>query len=299
MNRKALLTATLLAFGALHARPGEAKVGLAAKFGDVILEGVQPGRTYSLREAARVPFGVQNRGDAETTVVVEFDRPRTGNVSVDYEAIPDPTWLKAVPDRLTIPPGAVGFFDLLLTVPDDSALKGRHFQVMVKARGGEGMFGVAVENRVRFSVGQGPGSLKEEKKRKAMQQLDFDISPKSLFLTEVPLGRSWDARKEAKKSVRIANFATDPLTVTLSVDAWDRRYPLPEGYEEIPDTSWVKVKMSTVTVESEEIATAGVVVEVPDKPEHRGKRWAATLKAGLLTGYWLDSPVRLLVETVK
>jgi hypothetical protein len=278
--------------------PGDAwaKIGLKARFGDLILEGVKPGRTYSLREAARVPLGVENPGDGDMTVVVETQKPRVA--AAGYENIPDPGWLKAVPETLVVGPKGVGFFDLLLTVPDDPKLVGKHFQVQVRMKGtGESMLGLAIENKVRFSVGPGPDELKEEKRRKQMQQLDFDVTPKSLTLTGVSLGRAWDSRKEARKTIRVANYAPDPLALVLAVEGWSPGAATPDGYEPIPDPSWVKVRPSTVTVGADEIGTAALVVEVPDKPENRGRKWAAVVRSGLSTGYWLDAPVRVLVET--
>ena len=275
-----------------------AKIGLAARFGDVILERVTPGRTYSLRDAAKVPLGLENRGDAETEVVIEFEPPMKVELVKGYEPVPDLSWFKAIPNSMRIPAHGLGFFDILMTIPDDPKLVGRHFQLNVKATTRAGTFGVMVQNRIRLSIGgPGPESLEEEKKKHAMQQLDFDISPQQLYLTAVPVGRKWDARKESKKSIRIANFAPDPLAMTLVVEKWDTRFVMPPGYETIPDPSWIKLKSSTVTVESEGIGQANLVVEVPDKPENRGKKWAATIRTGLLTGYWLDSPVKVMLET--
>lgn len=277
--------------------PAKAVIGLAAKFGDVVLEGAQLGHVYDLKEAAHLPFGIENRGDADIEVGVEFHRPQKGTLSKDYEEIPDPSWMKAVPEKIRIPAHGIGYFDLLLSIPDDPKLTGRHFQVTVKAVGIDGLFGVAVDNRVRFSIGAGPESLKAEKKKKAMQQLDFDVSPQTLYLTEVPVGRSWDSRAEARKTVRVANYARDPLAVKLSVEKWDASIPLPEGYEVMIDTSWVKVKTPSLTVAPDEIGQTGFVVDVPDEPKNRGRKWAVIVRTGLSTGFWLDAPVKLLVET--
>ncbi len=292
----------LSALGFLAPQGAQAKVGLAARFGDVILEGAKPGETYNLREVARIPFGVENTGDAPTDVVIEFESPRPSALAKDYEAIPDPTWFKAIPDRLSLPAKGRGFCDVLLTIPDDKALIGKNYQVLVIARSvstGGSLYGVAIQNRMRVSIGPGPESLKEEKRKKAMQQLDFDVTPKALYLNEVPVGKAWDARKEAKKTIRVANYAPDKLELLLSPDKWDRRFPLPDGYDEIPDPSWLKMAKATVTVATEEIGLASLIVNVPDKPEHRGKKWAATVKTGLTTGFWLDSPVKVFVETAK
>ncbi|MEK7388950.1 MAG: hypothetical protein AAB036_04565 [Elusimicrobiota bacterium] len=297
IGRMTLHSAALALLGLGLVEPVEAKIGLGARFGDVILEGVQPGRTYNLREAAKVPFGIENRGDAETEVIVEFARPMKAELSENYEHAPDLSWFKAMPERMRIPAKGLGFFDLIMTVPDDPKLAGRHFQVMLNARSNGGLFGVMVTNRIRVSMGPGPNSLKAEKKTKAMQQLDFDVTPQTLYLTGVPVGRVYDSRKEAKKALRVANFAADELEVLLSLEKWDSRFTMPEGYQAIPDVSWIRMKKSTVTVGSDEIVQAGLMVEVPDKPEYKGKRWAVMVRTGLTTGFWLDAPVKVLLET--
>lgn len=288
----------LLLVAAVCVPRAEADIGLGARFGDVLLEGAETGRTYNLREAAHVPFGIENKGDAETDIVIEFEAPDKMHTAPDYESIPDPSWFKAIPARMRIGPKAVGFFDLLLTIPDDPALVGRHFHAVVKARmDGEGALAVAIENRVRISIGPGPDSLKAEKKKKAMQQLDFDVTPQTLFVRAVPVGRKFDLRKEQKKTIRVANYAADKLSIQMSVESWDMRTPLPGGYEAIPDPGWVKLKSSTVTVAGSEIGQAFLTIEVPDDAKYKGKKYAAMIRSGLTGGFWLDAPVKILMET--
>src|SRR4051794_19169323 len=106
-NEFALMTITLTLLSAA----ARADIGLGMRFGDVILEGVQMGRTYDLREAAHVPFGVENKGDADADIVVEFRKPTSG-LAKDYEAIPDPSWMQALPAKMRIGAHSVGFFDL-------------------------------------------------------------------------------------------------------------------------------------------------------------------------------------------
>lgn len=297
MNRSRTTLAAAMALLCFAAR-GEADIGLGGRFGDVILEGVSPGRTYDLREATRVPFAVENKGDAETEVIVEFEKPAKSKLAKDYEAVPDPSWFKAIPERLSIPPKSVGYFNLLLTVPDDPALKGKNYQVSIRARMlGAAMLAVAVEGRLRFSMGPGLASLLAEKKKKAMQRLDFDVTPRSLYLTGVPTGRAWDSRKEAGKTIRMANYSSDPLNARIIVGPWDASTPMPEGYEMIPDPGWIGVQKSTLSVGTDEIVATALVVTVPDKPEYRGKRWVATARPELTTGFWLDVSVKLFVET--
>ncbi len=271
-------------------------LGLAARFGDVIVENAEIGKTYNLREALRIPFGIENRSTAEVEVVVEIEPPDKRHVNAPYEAIPDPTWVSVLPPRMKIGAKAQGFFDLFLTIPNDPSLNGRHFTAIIKARTeGTGLLGVAIENKLRFSIGPGPESLKEEKRQKAMAKLDFDVSPQALYLVDVPIGQKFDAKKEQNKSIRVANYSADMLSVKLSTADWQPQLTLPAGYEPIPDTSWVSFKKDHEDIEGEQIAVFQPVIQIPNDPKYKGKKFAALIRTGLSTGFWLDAPVRLYI----
>lgn len=275
-----------------------AALGLAARFGEVVVENAQIGQTYNLREVLKLPFGIENRSNAEVEVVVEFEIPNEKTLNEEYIAIPDPNWLRALPARMKIGPRSQGFFDLLLSIPDDPTLNGKHIQANVVAKTvGTGLFGVGIENKLRFSIGPGPETLQEEKRQKAMAKLDFDVSPQALYLSDVPVGTRFDAKAEQNKSVRIANYSTDPLAIRLTSEAWDARLSKPADYEAIPDPSWLSFKKSEQEIPGEEIEVFELILTVPDDPKYRGKKYAALIRTGLTTGFWLDAPVRVYFTT--
>jgi hypothetical protein len=271
-------------------------IGLAARFGDVIVENAEIGKTYNLREVLKIPFGIENRGTADVDVVVEIEPPDLIQIKAPYEIIPDPSWIKTLPAKMRIGAKSQGFFDLLLTIPDDQKLVGRHFVAIIKAKTeGTGLLGVAVENKLRFSVGPGPESLKEEKRQKAMSRLDFDVSPQALYLMDVPAGQTFDAKKEQNKSIRVANYSTDVLSIVLSTADWQPQLTMPAGYEPIPNPSWVTFKKSQEDIEGEQIAVFHPLVRIPNDPKYKGKKYAALIRTGLKTGFWLDAPVRMYI----
>lgn len=288
--------AAALLFLALAAPPAWGKIGLAARFGDVILEGAQPGKTYNLRETTRVPFAVENRGDNEVEIVVEFLLPRKNDLSEGYESVPDPGWFKALPDKMRVGPKGMAYFDIVLAVPGDAPM-GKHYQALVKARSsGSGMFGLAVENKIRVSIGPGPEGLAAEKKKKAMQKLDFDVKPQAIYLSGIAAGKPYDVKKEAQKTIRAANYGPEPLALKFESSAWDGRFTMPDGYEPIPDPSWIAFKSPELTVAPDEIGQLPFFVKVPAGETHRGKKYAAVIRTGLSTGFWLDAPVRVFLE---
>jgi hypothetical protein len=141
---------------------------------------------------------------------------------------------------------------------------------VIKARTiGTGLFGVAIENKLRFSIGPGPETLKEEKRQKAMAQLDFNVSPQNLYVNDVPVGQEYDVREQQKKSIRVANYSPDPLPIKLSSVEWDSRLYKPEGFEAIPDPSWVSFKKPEANIKTEEITTFGLIVKIPKDEKKR------------------------------
>lgn len=290
-----ILCAAVLAAGATT---NAFALGLAARFGEVVVENARIGQTYNLRETLKLPFGIENKSNVEVEVVIDFEIPNEKVLAKEYVAIPDPGWLRALPARMKIGPRSQGFFDLLLTIPDDPSLNGKHFQGHIIARTvGTGLLAVAIENRLRFSVGPGPETLAEEMRSKAMSKLDFDVSPQSFYLTDVPVGKPFDARKEQNKGIRVANYSMDPLPIKLSSEKWDMRLSKPNDYEPIPDPSWITFRKSEQEIGAEEIAVFQPIITVPDDPQYRGKKYAALIKTGLTTGFWLDAPVRVYFTT--
>jgi hypothetical protein len=107
----------------------------------------------------------------------------------------------------------------------------------------------------------------------------------------------YNVKKGQNKSIRVANYATDPLPIRLTSEAWDKRLYMPEGYEPLPDPSWITIKPAEQTIEGEQIGSFNVEINIPDNAKHRGKKYAALIRSGLTTGFWLDAPVRLYITT--
>ncbi len=296
MKRVSCFTGLMVALNIMLPRPSFA-LGLAARFGDVVVENAEIGKTYNLREAVKVPFGIENKSNAAVDVTVEFEQPVPKAILTDYVAIPDPGWLKSLPEKITIGPKSIGFFDLMLTIPNDPSLNGKHFQAVVKARTvGTGLFGVAVENRLRFSIGPGPESLKEEKRQKALARLDFNVTPQVIYVVDVPQGKMFDVKAEQNKSIKVANYSPDPLPIKFTSSPWESQLYKPGEYEPIPDPSWITIKPEEKKVAGEEIAAFEFFVKVPNDPKYKGKKFAAMIKSGLSTGFWLDAPVRVFIS---
>ena len=76
------------------------------------------------------------------------------DVKAGYEPIPDPTWLKVVPEKFHLEKGGRGSGELVISVPKDKSLIGRHFEAAVHARTvGSGFLAAGVLHTVCLSIG--------------------------------------------------------------------------------------------------------------------------------------------------
>ncbi|MBI4395645.1 MAG: hypothetical protein HY548_01025 [Elusimicrobia bacterium] len=271
-------------------------VGLVTRFADVVLENVNVGQVYNLRSERSVPYTLKNRGSAPTKVVIEVLIPSAKELQPGYEAIPDPTWVKIIPNHLMLEANGAAFSEVVLEVPDDPRYTGRHFQAAFWAHSSdEGLIGVGVRSRFRFSTGPGPDTLKQEKQRKAMLTLDFDMLPQTIYLIDVEPGIRYDVKEEMGKSIKITNRAETALSFTLASAPWNERYSLPEGYEAAPDPAWLKVEPAEMDVEGLQIKVVKMFLEIPKANIHRGKKYAFMVKAQLQAGVEIEVLSRVYV----
>lgn len=273
----------------------EAKIGLSSQFINVAIENLKPGRTYNLRELKGVPYTVKNRGDAPADVIVEVLVPEAKMVREPYAPIPDPTWVRINPDRYRLGPGDAGFSDLVISIPDDPALVGKHFHAVVWAHTvGTGLLQAGVKSDIRFSVGKGPETEAEDKRRAAMVELNYDLWPAALSLT-AEAGTSHDAKKKEKKSFKLTNRSEKELQLVVKAIPWQTTLvPLPAGYETAQDLSWVKFEPGRIEVEPESLKELKVVLDVP--AELKGKKLAFLVQLSLPIGTIVGATHRIYVD---
>lgn len=298
MNRLTKIIPSVLLISGL-CRPGaHAAVGLSTQFVDVVLENLNPGLTYNIRELRGVPYTIRNGGDSEIEVLIEVRAPTKEELKPQYEPIPDPSWVQIQPERHKLLGGAMGFSDVIIAVPDDPALKNRHFQAVIWAHsiGTENMFAVGVNTRLRFSTGLGPESLEAEKRAKAMVKLNFDIWPQTLYAVKVIPGAEYDLKKAEKKSIKITNRAEESLDLVIKSIPWDPRLGLLEGYEAAPNSEWLRLEPEKVTIEPDSVKDIKLYFNIPE--EMRGRKFAFLIQAGLPIGTPVSASNKVFVTVL-
>jgi hypothetical protein len=263
---------------------------LSTKFADVIMEYVVPGKVYNLRTMRNLPYRVVNSGEGPVDLTVEIGIPQVNQVMADYEPIPDPSWVRAVPDQLHVEAGQTGIVDIVLQVPDDPQYAGRNFQAHIICRTADpppgqvtGLaFITALQSRLRFTVGgPGPAEVKRQQKKGIFQTLNFTLEPQSQYVPGfLEPGKKINLTEEKGTGVTIINRGTQKLKFSLKSVTPPGEIGPPGGYEKAPDPSWLKIEPEVLKVKGETMkGTKKMILEIPDAPEYRGKRYMFVIQA--------------------
>lgn len=281
---KPLIIFTMILYLSVCPSIAIADIGLSTRFSDAILEHLEIGGSYNITEIKNLPLTIINGSTVETDVQVEIDAPKPEELKEGYEPIPDPTWVKVVPDKFRLPPAGRNLSDIVITIPDDPKLNGRHFQVMFWAHTvGEGFFGVGVRVRIRFSVGsKSPESARAEFVKKRMLNLNFRLDPTTIGLGEIAVGKAIDLKKEKEVSVKLVNTGSTPLKLGIQSSKFVNPQRPPVGYEELPDISWLEVEPKVLKAKPDTITPLKIKVRIPDKPEYRGKKYVGLVTVSLI-----------------
>lgn len=281
----------------LLAGKGYAAVGLSTRFVDVTLENLQVGVAYNLRELKKVPYTIKNLSGATMNVSVEVRIPKQEELQKDYEPIPDPNWVQIVPNQFVLEPGRTGFAQVIIQIPNDPQYIGRHFHAKIWADTANNpyMLAAGVVSNLKFSAGLGPETLHKQKVTEAMMTLDFDVTPPAIYIDELEPGKPYDFKKRKARTLKVTNRSETQLRLTFASVPWDDRFHLGD-YQKTPKPEWLTFKSTVAVVQPDTIQSVYPVLQIPDEPEHYGKRYAFLVQTGLVLGVELEYFNRIYVR---
>jgi len=109
----------------------------------------------------------------------------------------------------------------------------------------------------------------------------MEVDPVEIVLENCPLGEKVLVSDlgGSEMTLRIQNKAPVDYTYTISVlSGSDGNSPLKQGYEEIPEVSWIIPESEEVRVPANSTAETELYINVPDREEYAGKKYQAVIE---------------------
>jgi hypothetical protein len=260
--------------------------GIAMRFVDITLEHVEPGVSFSIRQLKNLPLIVANLEDEPVDIGISIEFPEQREMKESYEPMPDPNWVRVIPNSFHLGPKASAASDVFISIPNDPKLIGHHYEAIIWAHTTHGnkvlpQGGVFIEtglrSRIRISVGSaGPAALQLEKAMKRIAEINtnFSVSPDDVYAMGVDVGRTIDLKAEKKASLKVINEADEPVELKFNVVPHDPNISPASGYEDAPDLKWLTLSPAKMKMEGNSIREIKLKLNIPDKPEFRNKRYA-------------------------
>ncbi|OGS33054.1 MAG: hypothetical protein A2474_04910 [Elusimicrobia bacterium RIFOXYC2_FULL_34_12] len=278
--------------------------GIQTTFADLILENLEIGGSYNLRALRNCPLIIYNKGGVPENIKIEVDKPNKDSLKVGYDAIPDNEWIQIVPNKYTLGPGERGSSDVIITIPQDEKLAGKHFQAVLLCSSlpvglpGAGLtIATGTQIRVRFSIGtMGPDYLKAEKKLKRMQTLNFEIDPMNIRVKDVvELGKKINLRKEKDIKLNLINRATE--SVKLNMIVVDDKSIYNDNEYENGNPKFLEIKPNKVNLEGESFFKLDVFLKIPDEEKYKNKKMVFIVKAEVEGAVPVEVYTKIFVTT--
>ena len=229
--------------------PGSAHAGgLRCSIGEVVVQNLAAGHTWSLRSLANLPLVLTNSGDDSVIVRVDPHVPGKDQLRHDAEPVGAASWGYAVPDSFALAPHETKLVDLGLRIPNDTTLCGRTFQVMfwshTLATPGN-MLAYGLDSRVIFSVARPESANITD----GGGDLAIVLAPAEIRLPPAVPGRVVQLDDPLRAPLIVRNTSSEPRTVEVSaIRARDSESRLPAGYGELLDAAQVTLTPQRFTL---------------------------------------------------
>jgi len=256
--------------------------GLSCSVGEVVIENLKIGQTYSLKTLANLPLSVTNTGDQPVTVLIEPLVPGPGELRQKAEPIPQIKWARALPDSFKLFPKESKLVEMIIEIPDDEALFGKKFQVNfwshTLAQAGD-LLAVGLNSRVIFSIDRAretPGSVPSG-------DLSLSILPAEITLDKVNSGRQYRLEDFLQKPLTVKNGSQRELSVELhTVDVQKSATTLPPGYADLLGSAVITLTPNKFILKPGEEKTISGTVAFPKGERLTAKKFMCVVSAAVI-----------------
>ncbi len=256
--------------------------GLRTQLGEVVIENLQIGQTYNLKDLANLQLIVTNSGEAQVDLQMETLVPDTGELRQGATAIPDLSWIALSQDLFKLEPNQNAISDIIISIPDDVQYLGKKYQVNIWSHtlgGGSVNVAVGLNSRIIFTTDTVKADL-DQLPTSSNASVDFTLAPGEIKLDNVPRGKRYDIGKEAGIILTVTNngereqvFKLQSRTVASSSAT------LVGDYIDTPDAAFLSFEKNEFTIPPTGTTTVNMYLEFPAKEEFAGKNFMFIIRA--------------------
>ena len=250
------------------------QAGLSTQIGEAVVENLQIGQSYSLKELANLNLVVTNTGDQEVDLRMDVLLPDQVELRGGAEPIPDVSWLSMTPDYFTLAAGGQATAEIRLAIPDEERYLGRKFQVTIWSHtlpSGAGMFlAYGLKTRIIFTIST-ERATDDAMAGATGASVDFGLLPEEIHLEGVTPGALFDVAADGGKVLKVTNRGEEAQKLKLkSRRVYGSLATLTDGYEDAPDASFLRFSEDEFVLNPGETKTVSLYLEFPDSRKYVG-----------------------------
>jgi hypothetical protein len=258
--------------------------GLSTQLGEAVIENLQIGQTYNLKQLANLNLIVTNTSEYIVDLRMDILFPDTSELKKGAKPIPDTSWIKLSQNAFKLGPNEKASSDIIVSIPEDDQYLGKKYQVTIWSHtlggSGGGMFlAYGLKTRIIFTTDT-VKATKNQVITSSDANVNFSLKPEEIFLDNVKLGKIYDVEKKKGLVLKITNpsereqtFQLQSLTVSNSVAT------LTKEYQDAPDASYLKFSENSFVVPPKGTKTIKMYLRFPPEKEYSGKKYMFIIHA--------------------
>jgi hypothetical protein len=249
--------------------------GMITNYTRTIIRNLPIGNVISMKQVSNMPLTIENRYSFPIYATLETVKPE--KMLEDYEAIPDPAWVKMEAEGVTIAAQSKANVDVVIHLPDDEKLLGRkfqvHFEIVSKGdRSGPIQFALRNTGILCFSV----ASIRDDSiLKRAMAKpmnVNFTFVPERISIFNAVPGEKVRIIDEQGKNVILKNNMAKKSKFYLAAAAIEGSLVKPDANAQLDaNPNDVLIKPEEVTLNPGQSKEIKIDIQIPkDKDLSKG-----------------------------
>jgi hypothetical protein len=261
--------------------------GLSTGLGEVVIENLQVGQTYSLKQLANVRLYVTNSSDDSVALKMDILSPDSSELKKGSSPIPDISWLKLSQGDFVLGPNEIALSDLTLSIPNKDQYLGRKYQVTIWSHtvglpGRGTSLGLGLKSRIIFTTDvtriPASGIVKSSD-----ANVGLTLIPEKMFLADMEPGSVYDPEARNGSVLTVTNNSGQEQILRLrSLTVSNSATALTEGYEDAPNASFLRFSENEFVLAPYGTKEVRVYLDFARRAEFRGRQYMFVIHASII-----------------